>query len=357
MGSLKEFVDGLELALATAFQNLVMVPVQMRAEGEPAYLLLREAVEKGLAQVTELGGGTVPEVALDNRADQPVLLVAGEELVGAKQNRMVNLTILAPAQSKIVIPVSCVEAGRWHMVSPRFASADHLVFSRLRAQSTAQVTESLKIRGGRHARQDQVWDSIAERRLAFDVESGTGAVDAIFEQRRVDLEEFAEAIKWEEGQAGAAFLIDGKPAGIDVFDHPETMRKLLPRLVRSYAVDALASQEIHRRQREKSRSGEEDAASAVDAVETIRKWLAGLDDSGAHVSPAVGMGQDFRLESGETTAAALWALERFIHFCAFPHEQRDTGGAEGAFARTVERMRTIQRRMREDLERGGGRGF
>jgi hypothetical protein len=47
-------------------------------------------------------------------------LLDGEELIGAKQNRALNLTILAPAKQVIVIPVSCVEAGRWHLRrSPR----------------------------------------------------------------------------------------------------------------------------------------------------------------------------------------------------------------------------------------------
>ncbi len=188
----------------------------------------------------------MPEVALENSADLPVLLVAGEELVGAKQNRMVNLTILAPAKSKIVIPVSCVEAGRWRSVSSRFAPADHLVFSRLRAQSAAYVTENLRREGRRHTRQHLVWDSIAERCRLFEAESGTGAVDAIFERRRDDLGEFVRAMQWQEGQAGAAFLIDDRPAGIDVFDHPGTMREMLQKLVRSYAVDALGEEALRK---------------------------------------------------------------------------------------------------------------
>lgn len=357
MSSLKELVGALEYGTAVQFRNLTMVPTQSRTNGEPPYLLFREAVERGLTQVTEVGGGVVPEVALENSAAQPVLLVAGEELVGAKQNRMVNLTILAPAKSKIVIPVSCVEAGRWRSVSSRFAPAEHLVFARLRAESTAHVTESLRDQNERRARQDVVWDRILRLTYRMDARSGTGAVDAIFERHREDLGKFVEEMPWQEGQAGAAFLIDGRVAGIDVFDHPETMRKLLPKMIRSYAVDALA-EETARKFREETQeggSGEPAASEPVDAVARIREWLSTMDDSGATVVPAVGMGQDFRLDCGQMTAAALWALDRFVHFCAFPREveepEPDWGGER--FASRRERMVFVWRR-RGGESMGGG---
>ncbi len=357
MSSLKKLVETLEYGTAVEFRNLTMVPVQARTNGEPPYLLFRDAVEKGLAQVTELGGGVVPEVALENSADLPVLLVAGEELVGAKQNRMVNLTILAPAKSKTVIPVSCVEAGRWRPVSPRFAPADHLVFARLRAESTAHVTESLRDRNERRTRQGVVWDRIARLACRMDAESGTGAVDAIFERRRDEVGEFVRAMQWQEGQAGAAFLIEGRPAGIDVFDHPGSMRELLPKLVRSYAMDALAEEAAQKFRSEprEGASGEPAAAEPVDAVARIRGWLSRMDDSGATVAPAVGMGQDFRLDCGQITAAALWALDRFVHFCAFPREVKEPEPYWGRerFASRQERMDFLRRRRGGEGTGGG----
>jgi hypothetical protein len=39
----------------------------------------------------------VPQLLFINDAMRPVLLLDGEELVGAKQNRVLNLTVLAPA--------------------------------------------------------------------------------------------------------------------------------------------------------------------------------------------------------------------------------------------------------------------
>lgn len=53
------------------------------------------------------------QLAFRNRGLDPAFLLDGEELVGAKQNRILNLSILVPGQTSLEIPVSCVEQSRW----------------------------------------------------------------------------------------------------------------------------------------------------------------------------------------------------------------------------------------------------
>src|SRR5215510_968643 len=94
--------------------NLTVFPLLNGAGDAADYLTLDEALEKGLATVTEVSeSGSVPEVAFVNKGDSSVLLVDGEELIGAKQNRILNLLICVPAHREVKIPVSCVERGRW----------------------------------------------------------------------------------------------------------------------------------------------------------------------------------------------------------------------------------------------------
>ena len=90
-------------------------------------------------------GGHVPETEeIVNEGELSVLLLDGEELLGAKQNRVLNLTILVPAHQTCVVPVSCVESGRWHHVS-----------GRLRCRSACTV------RGG-WSREDAARDELVE---------------------------------------------------------------------------------------------------------------------------------------------------------------------------------------------------
>jgi len=100
-------------------------------------MTLDEALVGGLIEVTEVSqGGAVPELKVVNTSPRMVLILDGEELVGAKQNRIVNTTILVQAQSTTVIPVSCVEQGRWHYRSPRFSSEERIMSPALRGPSS-----------------------------------------------------------------------------------------------------------------------------------------------------------------------------------------------------------------------------
>ena len=113
MKSLHMYLRELKLGKRTAFEGLTMFSLERPADRALEYLTLDEALHRGLAQVSEISdSGRVSELAFSNIGDLPVLILDGEELVGAKQNRTVNLTILAPARATTSIPVSCVEAGR-----------------------------------------------------------------------------------------------------------------------------------------------------------------------------------------------------------------------------------------------------
>jgi hypothetical protein len=78
-------------------------------------------------------GGSVPELKFVNESDKPVFLMDGEELIGAKQNRTLNLSILVPAKKAVGIPVSCVERGRWHHLSREFSSTPRAYYAEGRA--------------------------------------------------------------------------------------------------------------------------------------------------------------------------------------------------------------------------------
>ena len=79
----------------------------------------------------------MPELSFENPSAEKILLVDGDELVGAKQNRILNLTILVGAGQKVVIPVSCVEQGRWRYRTAEFASAGRTLFAKARARKMA----------------------------------------------------------------------------------------------------------------------------------------------------------------------------------------------------------------------------
>src|SRR4030042_597920 len=103
------------------FNNMGVFPLFTSINDSPKYLTLKEALEKNLLTITEVSqGGSVPELKVLNRGGIPVLLLDGEELAGAKQNRVLNTTILLKEDSETVIPVSCSAQRRWPYASTPF---------------------------------------------------------------------------------------------------------------------------------------------------------------------------------------------------------------------------------------------
>ena len=175
---LKDILPAWTPGTAIGHRNLTLVPLQ--GAGHQArfqdYLLASEAIDAGVLTVTEVDeSGTVPELLAVNDADRPILLIDGEELQGAKQNRILNTSVLLPPKSKTRIPVSCVEEGRWSHVSPTFKAGNYAPSS-LRQRKSRDVQRSLRARGRAESDQGAVWESVAAHIDARAAKSPTRAM-------------------------------------------------------------------------------------------------------------------------------------------------------------------------------------
>ena len=230
----------LTLGTPQVFQNLALFPLLNGAETRADYSMLADALKGGQVRVTEVSaGGVVPELLLDNASPGRVLLLDGDELVGAKQNRVLNITILVGANQKIVIPVSCVERGRWSARSSEFRSEDRMMFAKGRASKMAQVSRSIRESGTRHSDQRAVWDAVDAKTTLFQAAAPTGAMSDVYDHVAGDVRDYRVAFQAVPRQVGAVFALDGRPVGLELFDASATFASTLGRLVESYALDAI----------------------------------------------------------------------------------------------------------------------
>ena len=110
---IKEYLEKAKVGRKQVYKNMAVFPLLSDYSLISDYILLDEALGSGLIEVTEVDNhGAVPNLKVHNKSPRMVLILDGEELVGAKQNRIVNTTILIGANATVVIPVSCVEQGR-----------------------------------------------------------------------------------------------------------------------------------------------------------------------------------------------------------------------------------------------------
>jgi hypothetical protein len=298
------FIDGLTIGPAWTHNTLCVHPLIAAAAGTRAYLTTDEALATQSFRVSEISkSGRVPELKVHNNLSQPVLLLDGEALIGAKQNRVLNLSIMVPAQTEMNIPVSCVEAGRWRHVSDTFAAADHAYYARGRAQKVAQVSYAMREFGSRSSDQTAVWSEIAAKSRRMSAASPTAAMAAIYESSRESLDGFVAEMPRQEGQVGAVFSIQGRMAGIDVFDCADTFAKAAPKLMRSYALDALESAPP-------SVSNDADG-------DGVRAFLDDIESANVTRFKALGLGEDLRLQGRDFTGAALEVSGHIVHLVSF----------------------------------------
>ena len=309
MNALSTTLHNLTIGAPVTHAGLTMYPLLATAASHPDYLLLDQALDGALAEVSEVSdSGSVPELQFRNKADKDVLLVDGEELVGAKQNRVLNLTILVSAGKTVKIPVSCVEAGRWAWRSTRFAAGKRKLHAKARIEKMARVSRSME-ESGERARSDvqaAVWRSVDDKMASLACRSPTSSLHDVYESSEAQLGELRSRFRAVQGQVGAVFYVAGQPVGCEVYDSPETLAHMLPKLVDSYALDAI----------EEAR--ETTAAPSLDQVKKILERIAGEP---AQAYPAIDKGQDLRIQGESLQAAALVEGDRLLHLSAFVEER------------------------------------
>ena len=302
MQTITDTINHLRVGDASTFEGLTVFPIFHDQPCEKDYLTLDEALKEDKARVTEVSdAGTVSKLLFKNSGESKVLLVDGDELVGAKQNRIINLTILVPANTELEIPVSCVEAGRWSRRSDEFYSKKRAMYSRARAAKMEQVSASLKRSGDRSSDQSQVWSDISAHKDSLSVKSPTDAMSDIYDNFEPDLNRYKKAFKGQRNQVGVVFAVHGKVQGLELFDNSQTFNHYLERLVSSYALSSFADR---------------DNVGAVEKLDAD-KFIGKVKNANTERFDALGEGDDLRLSGEAMTGGALLAEGRIVHLAAF----------------------------------------
>ena len=133
----------------------------------------------GQVAITELdGGASVNDLTVKNDSGRPVLLYEGEEILGAQQNRVLDISILIAAGAKTEIPVSCVEQGRWRYRGRQFSSAGTHSSPKLRASLKKSISESLAAGQGHRSDQGAVWSEVEHQMSSLKTSSDTAAMSS-----------------------------------------------------------------------------------------------------------------------------------------------------------------------------------
>ena len=366
--AVRTLIEGVRAGEPQRAGGLTLIPLMAATEQvkrQTGYLPLEVALRRQLVEVTEQARATVPELVATSTADEPVVLVGGEQVIGGLQNRVLNTTILVAAHAVQSIPVTCVEAGRWHdagadygsyaapnsgdnvtdnignignigniaqgpgsatpheRAKARTFSSDEAAYASLRRMHSKSVTASLTSGGGHRSDQGAVWGEVSARMTSTNSYSPSSAMDTLYKspERASKLAETMAELKRPEGALGFVALVGDAVLGAELFSDEALADAYWEKLARSYAVEAL---DAPARDEGEGETSEADAASA-NAGEA--RLLADALAADIQIHPSPGLGADARLVGGHISGAGLVYDGAVVHLSLFPED--DETGASG----------------------------
>ena len=324
MAHVMDFFKEIKVGAKQNHGNMTLYCLLSADQAPVDFLTLDAALASDALSITEVTeGGSVPELKVVNKSEQKILLVDGEELVGAKQNRVLNATILIAPKSETNIPVSCVEQGRWSYRSKHFGSQSRAMSANLRNRKSQTVT--MNLREGREFRSDQgvVWDEIEKKydRMAARP-SPTMAMADLYESNRETAASYLPAFRPVFNQVGMIVFIDGQVAGIEILNRFLSFREIHSKLVTSYVMDALETANQNIKNNHQSLR-----AKASKLIESMQ--LSRIEER-----KSVSLGTDLRMESERLVGSGLEFEDNVIQMSVF-----SSGNGSGNGSSQGSRMR------------------
>ena len=229
----------LEFGEPILLDSLVIEPIVSIGASEQSpldeLLDLETAYAKKLVAIKEISsGGSVQEVLVCNDASVPLVILEGQGLEGAKQNRILQKTVVVPAGKTIAVPVNCVERGRWRYNSNEFKPAS------FRAGPSVKMSKASAMKMEPHALQSEVWREVSELSERVDAYSASEDLGEILAgASREKHYNFQRAQEKASDFDGFGFKVSGgRVEFIELFGRKEWARAALDKSLREWLLDS-----------------------------------------------------------------------------------------------------------------------
>jgi hypothetical protein len=196
-----------------------------------------------------------------------------------------------------------VEQGRWSKNSDEFLTSKRLHFAKGRSKKLKDVNVSMRTSKNHRSNQSEVWNDISDKAAAMYCRSDTDAMADIFEQHENTLDKYTQAFTTTPLQIGAIFAINNQLCGLEIFDAAQTCGKLLPKLIQSYALDAIEEVAVK--------------MSSELKADPLAEFINEYNKSSTEQFPAIGLGDDIRVNGLSLCGGGLIHNDKLVHLCLF----------------------------------------
>lgn len=202
------------------------------------FISLSEAFKQDSIRIQEVSeNANVNQLLLTNLSNKKILILDGDILKGAKQDRVVNTSILIEGGSKINIPVSCVEQGRWSYKSQFFSPSDEVLNRKTRFDKSMDIYDNQPSR--KHfSNQQKVWSNVSMSIDATESYSSTSCYSDIMDSKKHQYQNIIKDFILKDGANGIAYFIHDNLYGIEIFNREDVYSDYFQKILNSIAMDA-----------------------------------------------------------------------------------------------------------------------
>jgi hypothetical protein len=221
--------------------NLAVFLIHADQQDQRDFLTLDDGLGAGKVEITESDQEQVQKLVIDNRSDQPLYLQEGDRIQGGKQDRIIAASlVIAPHSGKQTLPAFCIEQSRWHAGQGglRFGVTNNTALAPKGARGAAKFEKA----------QVSVWVNISAVKLsanrALETPNANSSANELFDAPQLEkvfqdyTSDLAALLDSHPDAVGVAVVVNGQFEEADVYPNHAQFRKVCPRLVQSYAVQA-----------------------------------------------------------------------------------------------------------------------
>ncbi len=240
--------DAYEISAPVTDKNLSVFLIHGKNQlNDENILTLQEAMEQKILSVFETSN--VNELIVQNKsAKYEVFIQSGDIVKGGKQDRVLSVDIIIPANSgKLSIETFCVESGRWQKRNGenagQFSSSNERI-----------VTKDLKLAANKARSQSEVWKEVEKTQNKLSKNVGAPVKSAVsntslqlsLENKEVMattdeiVKKLSGIIDGKTDVIGYAFVINGKINSADIYASNFLFKKLWLKLLKATAVEAVS---------------------------------------------------------------------------------------------------------------------
>lgn len=279
----------MKLASKQKYKNITVFPITNKHQNDLDFLDLKTGFDMGIVFAEECEESQVGNVNIINRSVAPLLLLDGEEIVGCKQNRIINKTMILPPQSTKTVPVSCSEQNRWSYTS-EFKHSEYIAnFSTRSRKLDSQYKH--------YDTQNAVWNSIRHLDASSNTHSETKALRDSYIKNENLFKKLLKSFKLKSRQKGLLIAVDGKISGIELFCNDFTYKKYHQMILKSFMVENSIDKN------EKSKISKKEASNTLNALLNLP----------AKKEETLGLGEFYRISNSHFNGSILNLNGNLVH--------------------------------------------